>query len=305
MAYAIVRITKIKKANTAKIRKMLKHNLRVEETPGDNINIKNSFLNEVLIGADTVDGIDEDFKNRWAELEELNTDKNGRKTKFRSDAVGLVEIMLTASPEFFQTATKAQIDEWLKEQKQFLIDEYNLENVKSLIVHRDETTIHLHANIIPVFNGKLNAKLLFGGRKKLSDFQTRYAKRQARFGLERGKCRVIDKPENPEDYPQPVRHKELWENRRDIKEIVVEASKSGVDMKDPFTIVNNAIKAPKLEKIVNTYKEFVDTTLGLVDSFKSFVARKKANPSIVDYSKENRVKLLETRYGKKDDMKPK
>ncbi len=83
------------------------------------------------------------------------------KRKVRSDAVYLVSFVLGASPEFFKVSTTEKQYAFFRDCVKFFKDKYGEENVLSAVVHLDETTPHLHLNLIPIVNGKLCAKDLF------------------------------------------------------------------------------------------------------------------------------------------------
>lgn len=82
----------------------------------------------------------------------------------------------------------------LQEQRQFFVDctcffteRYGEGNIISAVVHMDETTPHLHLNLIPIAGGRLCAKQLFD-RKALTALQTDlYREVGAKWGLQRGK----------------------------------------------------------------------------------------------------------------------
>jgi hypothetical protein len=65
---------------------------------------------------------------------------------------------------------------------------HGAENVIATAVHRDETSPHLVAYVVPLDDqGKLNAKAFLGGKAKLSAMQTDFADSVGRkHGLERG-----------------------------------------------------------------------------------------------------------------------
>ena len=108
------------------------------------------------------------------------------KRKVRSDAVYLATFVLGASPEFFKVSTPEKQRAFFRDCVRFIQGKYGEENVLSAIVHMDETTPHLHLNLIPITNGKLCAKDLFDG--KLSALQTEIWKAVGeRYGLDRGK----------------------------------------------------------------------------------------------------------------------
>jgi hypothetical protein len=106
--------------------------------------------------------------------------------KHRSNAVLCVEYLITASPEHFEkgqdgSAYFAAAVEWLKER-------HGAENVVATAIHRDETSPHLVAYVVPLdAQGKLNARSFLGGKAALSAMQTDFAEKVGRaHGLERG-----------------------------------------------------------------------------------------------------------------------
>lgn len=104
----------------------------------------------------------------------------------RINGVLAVEILLTASPEFFHGKNKKEIMTWaqnsLFSQQKF----WGEKNVASAILHLDESTPHIHLFAVPKIGDKLNCRAYLGGRKKMQDLQTHYAKDMKKFGLERG-----------------------------------------------------------------------------------------------------------------------
>ncbi len=108
------------------------------------------------------------------------------KRKVRSDAVYLVSLVLGASPEFFKVSTTEKQYAFFHDCVKFFQDKYGEENVLSAVVHLDETTPHLHLNLIPIVNGKLCAKDLFD--RQLAILQTEIWKEVGvKYGLDRGK----------------------------------------------------------------------------------------------------------------------
>jgi len=104
----------------------------------------------------------------------------------RSNAVLVVEHMLTMSPEWAVGKTKKQIDHWAKENVKWLQKRYGKDNVAHAVLHMDETTPHIAAFVVPEVNGSLNARELFGGRQKMTELQNSYAEAMAPMGLQRG-----------------------------------------------------------------------------------------------------------------------
>ena len=71
--------------------------------------------------------------------------------------------------------------------RKWLKDKHGSENVVGLSIHRDETTPHLVAYVVPIDEkGNLNARHFLGGRNKLSQIQTDFAEHVKGLGLKRG-----------------------------------------------------------------------------------------------------------------------
>lgn len=106
--------------------------------------------------------------------------------KRRKDAVICLEYFIGASPEYFRggqdgAAYFAKALRWLKAK-------HGAENVIAASVHRDETSPHLVAYVVPITtDGRLCAKDFVGGKAKLSQLQSDFAHQVgAEFGLQRG-----------------------------------------------------------------------------------------------------------------------
>lgn len=179
MAYSICRIAKLK--NGGAITASEKHTLRQRETPNADLRKEN----ERFIGPPP--------SSSSPTLEQEVFTRIGEQ-KIRKDAVLCVEILLTASPEYFRPDEQgragkwdvAQLIDWKQANHQWLSEEFG-DRVVRAELHLDEVTPHIHAYLVPLDEkGKLNCKSIFGGREKLSKFQDSYAHAMAPLGLERG-----------------------------------------------------------------------------------------------------------------------
>ena len=73
----------------------------------------------------------------------------------------------------------------------------------STSIHRDETTPHLVAYVVPIdeITGNLNAKKFIGGtRNVLSEMQTNFAKTVSDLGLDRGREKSLAKHNSIKNY---------------------------------------------------------------------------------------------------------
>lgn len=167
----------------------------IKEKLGDNI---------ILVGPSTAQGIVDAVSKR---LEKV--------TEHQSRAVPAVEYLITGSPGTKATQSRAYFEdalEWLRKK-------HGAENVISAVIHRDESTAHLVAYVVPLVEAagktrkrsvnagrnpdgstirktievatpasvRLSASQFLDGKQKLSDMQTDFAEAVgAKHGLVRG-----------------------------------------------------------------------------------------------------------------------
>lgn len=108
-------------------------------------------------------------------------------TKVRKDAVLMCSFVVGSDREFFERLSPREQQQFFVDCTRFFAERYGEGNIISAVVHMDETTPHLHLNLIPIASGRLCAKQLFG-RKELqnlqSDFHSVVGKK---WNLQRGK----------------------------------------------------------------------------------------------------------------------
>ena len=109
------------------------------------------------------------------------------KRKIKDDAVLITSFILGSDKEFFAGITPETQKQFFDDCTEFFAERYGKENVVSAVVHLDESTPHLHFNLIPVTGGRLCAKELFD-RAALRELQTDfYEVVGKKYGLKRGK----------------------------------------------------------------------------------------------------------------------
>lgn len=170
--YGIMRLQKIK--STYSLLASMRHSFREQETP--NADPSRAEQNEFVSAYSVRDGM-------AFYQERLNT--VGR---VRKNAVHAIEYMISASPGWFTDKTIQEQNRYFKDALDWLKTQYGSENVVCAGVHRDETSPHLFAYVVPIKDGKLNARALIGGKKdRLSEMQTDFAEKVCqRHGLKRG-----------------------------------------------------------------------------------------------------------------------
>lgn len=171
MKYAILRTQKLKSA--VAVHRSLKHAFREQETP--NADPAKAAQNEHLGASSSAEAMQK-LRERLPE-------------KRRKDAVLAIEYLITASPEAMKEKTGKEQTAYFSDALQWLRDRHGRANVFYAGLHRDESTPHMYAYVVPLdeSTGRLNARKWLGGAKALSDMQTEFATTVgARHSLERG-----------------------------------------------------------------------------------------------------------------------
>jgi len=167
--FAVLHTKKLK--TTGEIGGLGKHNERERDTP--NADPERTALNERLAGS-----------GDWVADVQAQLDTQER---IRKNAILAVSNLLSASRDWFEAASPAQVEAWRDRSMEWLRDTYGTENVVAAVLHRDETTLHIQAMVVPIDErGKLNASHWLDGPAKMSALQDSYARAVEDLGLTRG-----------------------------------------------------------------------------------------------------------------------
>lgn len=170
-AFAILRTQKLK--SLISVNRSLKHSFREQLTPNANPEL---LADNTHIGARSA-------SEALATIERLLPEKK------RKDAVLCIEYLITASPDAMNSKTKEEQNRYFYDALEWLKERHGELNVCYAGIHRDETTPHLYAYVVPLERdtGRLNTKKWLGGRDALKTMQTEFAERVGKnHGLERG-----------------------------------------------------------------------------------------------------------------------
>lgn len=159
--YAIARIKKY--SRVGQVGYLVNHHLRYVEVANADPKIKNEVLHLV-----------EDVKQF---LEDIP--KGSKK-----NAVRFIDCLFTAS----RFEDKRQLEQWKKKTMDFVKETYGAENIALAVLHKDETTDHMHVIIKPINpkTKKLGAGWLFDGRDKMQAYQDKYHLAVGNLGFSRG-----------------------------------------------------------------------------------------------------------------------
>ena len=106
----------------------------------------------------------------------------------RKDAVVMNSFVVGSDKQFFDGLSNVERYKFFSDCYKFFAERYGEENIIAAVVHNDETTPHMHLNLMPVTkDGRLCSKQLFD-KPQLQQLQTDfYESVGKRWGLQRGK----------------------------------------------------------------------------------------------------------------------
>lgn len=182
--YAILRMEKRKSVSA--IVAMALHNSRIR--PAKNANPKLSSFNKILVGTARIDN---DYRKQLSKMGLTETD-------IRKNGTRALEFVLAFSPCWVRDSSgnykpdaRVQLNKWVSSSLEWLKNAFG-DNLINVIVHQDESNIHIHAVVTPIFfnqkkqKNRFNADQVIGTPAKLRALQTSYANAMQPLGLKRG-----------------------------------------------------------------------------------------------------------------------
>ncbi|RKV94309.1 MAG: plasmid recombination protein [Streptococcus sp.] len=160
MSYAVARMQKMKSGNLGGA---YRHNERIFENHSNkDIDPEKTHLNYELTDRDRSIPYDRQIKQY------INDNKISKRA-LRKDAVLCNEWIITSDKAFFENMSPEQIKNFFETAKNFFAERYGNSNIAYAMVHLDESTPHMHLGLVPMQNGKLSSKSLFGSRDQLQN----------------------------------------------------------------------------------------------------------------------------------------
>ena len=243
-SYAFARVGKRFKSS-GQIAACDKHNERERETP--NADVNKSASNECFVGNNGKSLVD----LVWEQI----GDNGGKKVRTSADpkhsAVLAFEMTLSASPEYFRPDNPGAAGEWKVDKlaaweqlsAQWLIERYG-DNLVRATFHRDESTPHIHAVIVPLNEkGHINAKNYIGGREKLAALQDSYAEAMQPLGLSRGIRGSKMQHEKIQDYYKSVNQADYSDLSVDELRVIAADSQRQMQRRDEYEKTALALSA--------------------------------------------------------------
>ena len=179
MSYAVARMQKMKSGNLGGA---YRHNERIFENHSNkDIDPEKTHLNYELTDRDRSIPYDRQIKQY------INDNKISKRA-LRKDAVLCNEWIITSDKAFFENMSPEQIKNFFETAKNFFAERYGNSNIAYAMVHLDESTPHMHLGLVPMQNGKLSSKALFGSRDQLKEIQEAFPRylNEHGYNLQRG-----------------------------------------------------------------------------------------------------------------------
>ena len=194
MAYAILRTTKIK--SHGDVTGSISHAERTRET-------KNADPEKLQ---DNVTYVKFDADKFYNDVEASRTvkppvdPKNPTAEELRNANVIAIEMLLTASPEYFEGKSREDIIKWADDNVKFAGQKFGEDNIRNAILHLDEKTPHVTLMIIPLKEHGLSCKSWLGEKSDMRKMQTEYAEAMKPYGLKRGEKGSVAEHETIQEY---------------------------------------------------------------------------------------------------------
>ncbi|HGC9770977.1 TPA: MobV family relaxase [Streptococcus agalactiae] len=179
MSYVVARMAKYKSGQLTAI---YNHNERIFKNHSNKeIDVEKSHLNYELTNRDQAQNYHKQIK------EHINENRLSTRG-VRKDAILCNEWIITSDKTFFNSLDEKQTREFFDTAKDYFAEKYGDANIAYARVHLDESTPHMHLGIVPMKNGKLSSKALFGNKEKLVAIQDELPKylNEHGFNLQRG-----------------------------------------------------------------------------------------------------------------------
>lgn len=218
MSYAIIRC---QKCSSQAVVAAEKNNLRkLKNYSNLDIDPTRSHLNEILIASQSISS---------EVARQVETIQTAQKRKIRKDAPRALEYIVTASPEAFQSLDQQK---YFQSALDFLKNRHGDNRIVSAVIHRDQTTPHMHVIIVPVKDGKLNARH-FMSRDALRTLQDDFGTLGNRFGLQRGQENSQKKHLNVAEYKKCAQAKfeKLQKDLKNLQEQIQSLKDENQDLK--------------------------------------------------------------------------
>ena len=201
----------------------------------------------------------------------------------RANSVLALDITVYVSRGFFDDKPPAVLDEWARRTMDWMAREFGGEkNVVAAILHKDETTPHIQAMIVPLDErDRLNARAFIGQPRQVCALHTSYHEAVADLGLQRGVQGSRATYQELQDYYAKV------QAPTPAPEIV----RRDLDVERPGRLVGNPERwaSEQTERIAERITPTLDAALTKANHYEEQAAKAEANVAVL----QQRVREVE------------
>lgn len=242
--YAIINLKKMKNNDLAKISE---HNRR--ESPDGTYSNPNIDPDRTHLNIRRSD---------HPEKEELKTlidrrisEREIQKKKVRKDAVKMISVLVSASPEYINSLDREDQIRYFDECFKFCQRRFGKKNCIEMNIHFDETNPHAHISVVPIIKGKLCAKEIMTIRT-LYELQDEFPKamRERGFDVERGEGgdpKERRKHLSEEEYRLKMWSADLKEKEKGLKKFEQRLEDKLEALEVPQKALQDALGGPQLQ----------------------------------------------------------
>ena len=179
----------------------------------DDIDLSRTHLNYDIVQSD---------KTLYQRVKERVEDLKKSGSRVQKNSVVMYSNILTVPREQAEKWGEKKTDEYFKACYDFFCREFGTENVVSAVVHKDETSPHMHLHFVPVNkeNGRLQARIAMN-RQRINQIHNELPKflQERGFDVERASGKTKDKNiEDVHEYKQVQR--KINEKKQELEKIV-------------------------------------------------------------------------------------
>lgn len=241
--YAIINLKKMKNNDLAKI---AEHNRR--ESPDGTYSNPNIDPERTHLNIRRSDHPEKELKTL---IDQRISEREVQKKKVRKDAVKMISVLVSASPEYINSLDREDQIRYFDECFKFCQRRFGKKNCIEMNVHFDETNPHAHVSVVPIIKGKLCAKEVMT-MKGLYELQEEFPKamQERGFHVERGEGgdpKKRRKHLSEEEYRLKMWNEALKEKEKGLKKFEqrLEDKLNGLEV--PRQALQDALGGPQLQ----------------------------------------------------------
>lgn len=200
----------------------------------DDIDLSRTHLNYDIVQSD---------KTLYQRVKERVEDLKKSGSRVQKNSVVMYSNVLTVPREQAEKWGEKKTDEYFKACYDFFCREFGTENVVSAVVHKDETSPHMHLHFIPVNkeNGRLQARIAMN-RQRINQIHNELPKflQERGFDVERASGKTKDKNiEDVHEYKQVQR--KINEKKQELEKEIDSLEKNLKEKKSELQALNEKV----------------------------------------------------------------